>query len=87
MFVFVLFVTFAAKNAMGKTVYKVTLTQDERTLLISLTKSGRHSSRKLLHALILLNCDRREFSESPRRTNSGLLTWDRIDCRDFEIQP
>jgi transposase len=54
---------------MGKILYKVTLTLEERTSLISLTKNGKHSSRKLIHALILLNCDRGEFSESPRRTN------------------
>jgi transposase len=54
---------------MGKTIYKVTLTLEERTSLISLTKNGKHSSRKLIHSLILLNCDRGEFSESPRRTN------------------
>ena len=54
---------------MGKIVYKVTLTKEERTSLISLTKNGKHSSRKLIHALILLNCDRGEFSEEPQRTN------------------
>jgi transposase len=54
---------------MGKILYKVTLTSEERTSLISLTKNGKHSSRKLIHALILLNCDRGEFSESPNRTN------------------
>jgi transposase len=54
---------------MGKIVYKVTLTKEERSFLISLTKSGKHSSRRLVHALILLNCDRGEFSEIPHRTN------------------
>jgi transposase len=57
------------KNAMGKIIYKVTLTEDERTSLISLTKNGKHSSRKLIHALILLNTDRGIFSDSPKRTN------------------
>jgi len=60
---------------MGKTVYKVTLTQEERTLLLSLTKNGKHSSRKLLHALILLNCDRGDFIEAPRRTNLEIATF------------
>jgi transposase len=54
---------------MGKLVYKVTLTEEERTSLLSLTKKGKHSSRKVVHALILLNCDRGEFMESPHRTN------------------
>jgi len=54
---------------MGKIIYTVTLTKEERTSLVLLTKNGKHSSRKLIHALILLNCDRGEFSDSPRRTN------------------
>jgi transposase len=55
---------------MGKILYKVTLTKEYRNLLISLTKNGKHSSRKLIHALILLNCDCGELSESPDRTSS-----------------
>jgi len=54
---------------MGKIVYKVTLTKEERTSLISLTKNGKHSSRKLIHALILLNADSGEHCESHKRTN------------------
>jgi hypothetical protein len=68
-------VTFVAKNAMGKILYKVTLTEEERTSLQSLTKSGKHSSRKLLHALILLNCDCGEFNKVPRRTNLEIATF------------
>ena len=55
---------------MGKIFYKVTLTEDERALLISMTKNGKHASRKLIHALILLNCDCGEYNGTPRRTNS-----------------
>ena len=57
---------------MGKTVYKVTLTKEERTLLVSLTKNGKHSSRKLIHALILLNADRGEFGEAEKRSNKEI---------------
>ena len=60
---------------MGKIVYKVTLSQEERSSLISLTKNGKHSSRKLIHALILLNCDRGEFSEAPKRTNKEVAEF------------
>jgi transposase len=60
---------------MGKIVYKVTLSQEERSSLISLTKNGKHSSRKLIHALILLNCDRGEFSEAPNRTNKAVAEF------------
>jgi transposase len=55
---------------MGKILYKVTLTEDERASLISLTKNGKHSSRKLVHALILLNCDYGEYNDVLRRTNN-----------------
>lgn len=43
--------------------YKVTLTDKERDELLSITKGGTHSSKKVIHALILLNCDEGEFSE------------------------
>jgi len=60
---------------MGKIVYKVTLTQEERTSLVSLTKNGKHSSRKLIHALILLNCDRGSFSAEQKRTNKEVAEF------------
>ena len=60
---------------MGKIVYKVTLTQEERTSLVSLTKNGKHSSRKLIHALILLNCDRGSFSDEQKRTNKEVAEF------------
>lgn len=43
--------------------YRVTLTQKEREDLLSITKGGIHTSKKVIHALILLNCDEGEFSE------------------------
>ena len=43
--------------------YKVTLTQKEREELLSITKGGTHTSKKIIHALILLNCDEGEFSD------------------------
>jgi transposase len=54
---------------MGTIIYKVTLTEEERVSLVSLTKNGKHSSRKLIHALILLNADCGEYCESHKRTN------------------
>jgi transposase len=60
---------------MGKIVYKVTLTNEERTFLTSLTKNGKHSSRKLIHALILLNADRGEFGEEVKRTNKEIADF------------
>ena len=60
---------------MGKILYKVTLTEEERFTLISLTKNGKHSSRKLIHALILLNCDRGIFCDTPKRSNREIAEF------------
>jgi transposase len=43
--------------------YKVILTQKESEELLSITKGGTHTAKKVIHALILLNCDEGEFSE------------------------
>lgn len=43
--------------------YKVTLTKQEREELLDLTKGGVHNSKKIIHALILLNCDESKFSD------------------------
>lgn len=37
--------------------YKVTLTEQERAFLQEIATRGKHSSQKMLNALILLNCD------------------------------
>ena len=60
---------------MGKIFYKVTLTQAERSSLIALTKKGIYSSRKVIHALILLNGDRGEFSTEQHRSNSEIAVF------------
>jgi transposase len=60
---------------MGKTLYKVTLTNEERQQLISLTKNGKHSSRKVIHALILLNSDKGAFCEPSHRTNKEVAEF------------
>lgn len=45
--------------------YVVTLTQSEREDLDAMTRKGSHASRKVINALILLNCDEGEFNERP----------------------
>jgi hypothetical protein len=57
---------------MGKIQYKVTLTDEERKKLIQITKTGKHSSRKVIHALILLNADKGEYAEETKRTNKAI---------------
>ena len=64
--------------------YKVTLTQVERDQLLSITKGGMHTSKKVIHALILLNCDEGEFSDKvnnedvARVLKIGARTIDRV---------
>jgi len=44
-------------------------------MLLSMTKKGKQSSRKVIHALILLNSDEGSFSEVPKRTNKGIADF------------
>jgi len=71
--------------------YKVTLTQQERDYLISITKSGTHAAKKVIHALILLNVDRGELTstfqtneEVSRILKIGMRTIDRVKKRFVE---
>jgi len=57
---------------MGKVLYKVTLTEEERADLLCITKKGKHSARKVVHALILLNADEGSFAELPKKTNKSI---------------
>ena len=43
--------------------YKVTLTKQERAMLQEIATRGKHSSQKMLNALILLGCDAGRFQE------------------------
>ena len=52
--------------------YKVTLEAEERDRLIGITTHGRHSSQKVLNALVLLNCDQGRFQEQ-RLTNQQIV--------------
>lgn len=64
--------------------YKVTLTQQERDELLSITKGGTHTSKKVIHALILLNCDEGEFADKVNNEavaqvlKVGMRTIDRV---------
>ena len=42
---------------MPRILYRVTLAEQERRMLEEITTRGRHSSQKVLNALILLGCD------------------------------
>lgn len=70
--------------------YKVALTQVERDELLIMTKGGKHSSKKIIHALILLNCDEGQFSdkitneEVAKVLKIGMRTIDRIKKKFVE---
>jgi len=49
---------------MPKVKYRLTLTEEEREELEAIVARGKHSSQKVLNALILLNCD--ENASAPR---------------------
>ena len=44
---------------MPKIKYRLSLTPQEREELVTIVRKGKHSSQKVLNALILLNCDER----------------------------
>ena len=69
---------------MGKILYKVTLTKEEREILVLPTKKGRHSSRKVVHAFILLNADEGEYREQSKRTNKGISEFLQVGERMVE---
>lgn len=71
--------------------YKVSLTDEERKYLKQITEKGKHSSRKVLNALILLNCDEGGFQEPKlknhevaRVLNIGTRKIDRVKKRFVE---
>lgn len=43
--------------------FKVTLDREERDSLVAITQKGNHQSRKVLNALVLLNCDQGGFQD------------------------
>ena len=70
--------------------YKVTLTEQERDELMSITKGGTHTSKKVIHALILLNCDEGPFSDKVNNEDVakvlkiGTRTIDRVKKKFVE---
>lgn len=70
--------------------YKVTLTGKEREELLAITRGGSHSSKKVIHSLVLLNCDEGKYSEKvnndevARVLKIGPRTIDRIKKKFVE---
>ncbi len=63
--------------------YVVTLTKDERDTLLEITSKGKHSSQKVLNALILLGCDEGEYQEK-RSINEDLSRVLNISMRKID---
>ena len=49
---------------MPTVLYRVTLTQEERTEVHQISTRGKHGSQKVLNTIILLGCDEGEFQEN-----------------------
>ena len=70
--------------------YKVTLRLKEREELLSIIKGGNHSSKKIIHALILLNCDEGKYSDKVKNEDVakvlqiGQRTIDRVKKKFVE---
>ena len=72
--------------------YKVTLDSQEREMLYGIATRGKHSSQKVLNALILLGCDQGPFQDR-RLTNEqiaealpvSMKKIDRVKWRFVEI--
>ena len=71
--------------------YIVTLTKDERDELAAFTSKGKHTTQKILNALILLSCDRGNFQkqcsksvEIARVLNVSMRKIDRVKKRFVE---
>ena len=71
--------------------YTVTLTEDEREALCDLTSKGKHNSKQILNAMILLNCDKSEWNvnhstneEISRILNISMRKIDRVKRRFVE---
>jgi hypothetical protein len=63
--------------------YTVTLTRDERDTLSRIATKGKHSSQKVLNALILLGCDEGEY-QIKRSTNEELSRVLNISMRKID---
>ena len=71
--------------------YKVTLTKEERDQLTEITRTGTHTAKKFMHALILLNVDRGIHAETTQINEDickvlkvGMRTIDRVKKRYVE---
>jgi len=63
--------------------YRVTLRREERSALETMVQKGSHKSRKVLNALVLLNCDEGRF-QTQRVKNEDVASVLRISMRKID---
>ena len=63
--------------------YRITLTEEERKCLKSITSKGKHRSQKVINALILLNCDEGAF-QTKRSTNEQVVSVLKISMKKID---
>ena len=63
--------------------YKVTLEREEREMLQEIATRGKHSSQKVLNALILLGCDQGPFQDR-RLTNQQIAEALRVSMKKID---
>ena len=63
--------------------YTVTLTEEERGVLIKLSSTGKHRSQKILNALILLGCDEGDF-QTTRSKNEEISRVLKISMKKID---
>ena len=63
--------------------YRVTLGKEEKGLLEAMVQKGNHKSRKVLNALVLLNCDEGRFQDH-RVKNEDVASVLRISMRKID---
>ena len=64
--------------------YRVKLMKEEREELVELTRKGKHNSRTVINALILLNCDEGEY-QTDRSTNEEIAKMLQITDRKINF--
>ena len=62
--------------------YKVTLTKEERSMLMAITKKGSHKSTKVRNTYILLNCDSGKYGK--KKTNKQICELLKIGSRTID---
>ena len=64
--------------------YKITLEGEERERLEAMTSKGTHAAKKLINALILLNCDEAGGRRAKRRSSEEIAQVLQVSARKID---